>query len=86
MSKKKKKLELDEFHYHEAFDRSYMVANILEDNLINHIVFKKEKHLKKKLKKAQEIIYNVYLEVGGLQMTLFTDPSELPDFMKDKEK
>ena len=83
---KKRKEEIDEFHYHEAMDRSYLVADILETQLINHIVFEKEKHLKEKLEKAQEIICEVYQELGGISLKLFTDPSELPDFMRDDNK
>lgn len=84
--KRKKEVKLDEFHYHEALDRSYMVADIMEVHLINHVVFEKHKHLKEKLEKAQELICEVYQELGGLEIILFTDPSKLPDFMTDGDK
>jgi hypothetical protein len=82
----RKKIQLDEFHYHEALDRSYLVADLLETALIEHVVIKKHRNLKTKLQKAQELIVEVYQELGGLSITLFTDPSELPDFMKDNKK
>ena len=43
---RKKKVVLDEFHYHEALDRSYVVAEILENTLIEHIVIQENKQLK----------------------------------------
>lgn len=82
----RKKVELDEFHYHEALDRSYIVADLLETALIEHVVIKKHRNLKNKLQKAQELIVEVYQELGGLSITLFTDPSELPDFMQNSKK
>lgn len=80
----RKKFVLDEFHYHEALDRSYLVAEMLESALIEHVVIKKHKNLKTKLEKAQELIIEVYQEIGGLSITLFTEPSELPDSLKNK--
>lgn len=80
-----KKSKLDEFHYHEALDRSYVVGEIIENTLATHPVIKKHKQLKTKIEKAQELIIEVYQELGGLSITLFTDPSELPDFMRDKK-
>lgn len=83
---RKKKVVLDEFHYHEALDRSYVVAEILENALIGHIVIQENKQLKEKLEKAQELIIEVYQEIGSMQIRLFTDPSELPEHMRDKKK
>jgi len=77
--------ELDAGYYHEALDRSYIVANMIEDVLVEHPVFIKHQNLMEKVQKAQELILEVYQEVGSLEVTLFTDPSELPDFMRDKE-
>lgn len=82
----RKKFQLDEFHYHEALDRSYLIADLLETALIEHVVLKKHKNLKTKLEKAQELIVEVYQEIGGLSITLFTDPTELSDLLKDKKE
>jgi hypothetical protein len=82
---KKKEEQLDEFYYHEALDRSYIVANMIEDVLVEHPVIEKHKELKEKVQKAQELIIEVYQEIGGLSVKLFTDPSELPDFMRDNK-
>lgn len=73
------KYKLDEFHYHEALDRSYLVADLLETALIEHVVIKKHRHLKKKLQKAQELIVEVYQEIGGLSITEFPDQPQLPE-------
>ena len=83
---RKKKVVLDEFHYHEALDRSYVVAEILENTLIEHIVIQENKQLKEKLEKAQELIIEVYQEIGSMQIRLFTDPSERPELRRDKKK
>jgi hypothetical protein len=69
-----KKVNLDEFHYHEALDRTNMVAMIMEDNLINHPVFTKHKDLKKKLRRAQETIFEVYQDIGRLEIKIFEKP------------
>ena len=83
---RKKKVVLDEFHYHEALDRSYVVAEILENTLIEHIVIQENKQLKEQLEKAQELIIEVYQEIGSMQIRLFTDPSELPEHVGDGKK
>lgn len=62
---------LDEFYYHEALDRSYIVVNMIEDLLIEHPVIKKHKNLKKQVKKAQQLILDAYQEIGGRENELF---------------
>lgn len=61
---KKKKLFLDQFHYHEALERVYLLGHIGELFIDKHPVFKKHKKLKKKIKKALDIIADVYQELG----------------------
>lgn len=73
------KTKLDEFHYHEALDRSYVVAEMLEEILINHVVIRKHRNLKNKLQKAQLLIVEVYQELGGLQITMFPVTPETPE-------
>jgi hypothetical protein len=74
----RKKFKLDEFHYHEALDRSYIVAELIETALIEHVVIKKHKSLKAKIEKAQSLIVEAYQEIGGLSITLFD-----PEYGKD---
>ena len=74
MSKKKnsKKIgKLDAGYYHEALDRAYIVANMIEDVLVEHPVFEKHKELRKRIKKAQRLILEAYQLVGGLEYKLF---------------
>jgi hypothetical protein len=76
MSKKKnsKKIgKLDAGYYHEALDRAYIVANMIEDVLVEHSVFMKHKKLRKRIKKAQRLILEAYQIVGGLDVKLFPD-------------
>ena len=77
MSKKKNKL--DEFHYHEALDRAYICADVLENTLVIHPVIRKHKELKEKIKKAQSLIMEVYQTIGGLEINLFPKPSDNTD-------
>jgi len=80
MSKKKKKKigKLDDGYYHEAIDRAYIVANMMEDVLIEHPVFKKHKELRKRVKKAQNLVLEAYQIIGGLIVDLFP-ASNLPE-------
>lgn len=75
MSRKKKKLDM--FYYHEALDRSYVVADIIDRTLAEHPAIKMHPDLEKKVLKAQELIVEVYQELGGLEITLFPEPTNL---------
>jgi hypothetical protein len=75
--KKEKKIKkLDAGYYHEAIDRAYIVANMMEDVLIEHPVFKKHKELRKRVKTAQKLVLEAYQLVGGLEVELFPDGKE----------
>jgi len=73
----KKKIKLDEFHYHEALDRSYIIADMIENVLITHPVIENNKDLKIKVEKAQDIICEVYQMIGGLVVKEFPKQSEI---------
>lgn len=78
--KKSKKIKgLNEGHYTEAIDRAYIVANMIEDVLIDHPVYRKHKELKKKVKSAQQLILDAYQMIGGLSVELFPNPAEDAD-------
>lgn len=68
---KKKKLKLDEFHYHEAIDRIYICADIINTYLLQHPVIKKHKKLKKQVKKAQKLLLETYQLTGSLEVNKF---------------
>lgn len=67
----KKKIKLDNFYYHEAIDRTYICADIIDRHLLKHPVIKKHKKLKKRIKKAQELLLETYQIIGGLEFKLF---------------
>ena len=39
-------IELDDFHYHEAFDRLHTIMGVIDNNLIQHPVLKLETEVK----------------------------------------
>jgi hypothetical protein len=75
-NKKKKIKGLNEGHYVEAIDRAYIVANMMEDVLIDHPVYEKHKELRKRVRKAQQLILEAYQIIGGLSVDLFPDPAQ----------
>jgi len=60
----KNKQKLDEFHYHEALDRTYVLINIIENELKSHPVITKHKILKTKVKLAQKHLLDLYQLIG----------------------
>jgi cell fate (sporulation/competence/biofilm development) regulator YmcA (YheA/YmcA/DUF963 family) len=57
-------MNLTKYDYHEALDRTYIFASLIERELKNHPVIKKNKKLNKKLGKALKHLYEVYQEIG----------------------
>jgi hypothetical protein len=64
MSKKHKLFELN---YHEALDRTYITTSMLQDYLLEHPVIVQNKKLKKKLRKAEKHMLEVYQMIGNLK-------------------
>jgi len=58
------KINLDEFHYHEALDRIYIINEMIENVLLSHPVFDVHKDLQTKISDAQTILYDVYKTLG----------------------
>ena len=59
-------MDLDSYSYHEAIDRTYIFAAMLEDYLQNHPVFKENKKQQKKIKKAIKLLSEVYQEISDI--------------------
>ena len=57
---------LDEFHYHEALDRAYIIGCIAEDFLTKHPVFIKHGKLRKKANQVTKLLGEIYQEIGVL--------------------
>jgi len=70
---KKNKIILDKYDYHEALDRTFVCVTMIENVLLNHQVFKKHKKLRKGVKKAQKILYDIYQETGNINFNHFQD-------------
>ena len=50
---------------HEALDRTYIAIMFLESNLSNHYYIKNNKKLSEMIDKAQELLSEVYQEIGN---------------------
>ena len=60
--------KLDKYSYHEALDRSYCVAKMIEEMLTTHPVVKKHKKIRKKIEKAQVLILDAYQMIGSISI------------------
>lgn len=59
---------LDEFHYHEAIDRTAVITDMLDRYLIQHPVFKAEKEFSKKIEKAGMLLAEAYQIIGDISL------------------
>jgi len=75
---KKAKMRLDEFHYHEALDRTHMLLCMIDDHLREHPVVKKHKQLKIRVEIAEDILAEVYERIGALDIKKFP-PKQVVD-------
>jgi hypothetical protein len=57
---------LDEYHFHEALDRTYMIQSMVENFLCNHIVFLNDDILLARVTKISEELSELYLEIGNI--------------------
>jgi hypothetical protein len=70
MSKK-----IDDYHWHEALDRTALVAEFIETTLLDHPVFNQKdtirnKQLRQRVIKAQKLIVETYQEIGDIHLHL----------------
>jgi hypothetical protein len=70
----KKKIKLDEFHYHEIADRAYLLVHTIEDYFLGHPVVEKHKEIKKRVEKASTLLAEISQIAGGLEYDLFPQP------------
>lgn len=59
-----KKTKLDKFHKHEALDRTWLFVDMIASFLLEHPYIQQNKSLKRKVKKAFGLLYEVYQEIG----------------------
>jgi len=75
---KKKKIKLDEFHYHEALDRTHMLLCMVDEHLLEHPVVQNHKQLKIRVEIVGEILAEIYERVGALDFKKF-EGKHVPD-------
>ena len=56
-------MKIDKYNYNEFIDRTYILLNNLNENIINYPVAKKKKY-KKKLKKIEKKLFEIYQIAG----------------------
>ena len=59
-------MDLDSYSYHEAIDRTYIFAAMLEDFLQDHPVFNKHTEQQKKIIQAIDLLGEVYQEISDI--------------------
>ena len=57
--------QLDDFHYHEALDRSYLVLEMFNEYVLEHPVIEKHKELKKEADRLSSDLYLFYCSISG---------------------
>lgn len=67
---------LDNFHYHEAMDRTAMITDIVDRYLTQHPVFKAEKEFAEKVEQAGMLLAEAYQIVTDLGFKKFKDKEE----------
>lgn len=59
-------MKLDDFHYHEAMDRLFMVTQILDDFVAEHPAIKRHKEVKKLVDRAGGSLAKAYQDMGEI--------------------
>lgn len=60
--------KLDSYHWHESLDRAFMIAEIIENSLVNHPVYHSApEHIQEKIKVAQDLLMDYYQYCGEQQ-------------------
>lgn len=75
--------KMDQFHYHELLDRTDMVAQIVEDHLVQHPLTKVMPKLTDMLDEVTIKLAEVYQTVGHISMIVELVSSQLDVIDKD---
>ena len=62
-----KKIQLDQFHYHEALDRIFLVGQILSDFVVDHPAVKQNPEVKALVESAAQGLADAYQKIGALK-------------------
>jgi hypothetical protein len=68
-----KKPKLTQFHYHEALDRTYIIGDAIDRNLLQHPVCKLDKEVCNLIEEAATKIFEAYQLLGHRSIVLFPD-------------
>lgn len=60
-------VDIDDFHYHEALDRTHLISLMIDETLLNHPVINKHKGLLENIQEAQKLLDNSYQHIGTLR-------------------
>ncbi len=66
MSENLNKQELDSFHYHEMFDRLYLIGNMIDTFLLEHPVASHHEKINELLTDASSKLADAYQITGSL--------------------
>jgi hypothetical protein len=61
-------VELNAFHWHEALDRGFTCAKLIDQLLLHHPVIKQNQQLQAKIMGAHKLLMEVCQEVATLSM------------------
>lgn len=76
---------LDEFHYHEAMDRTAMITDMVDNYLVQHSVFKAEKEFAEKIEKAGMLLAEAYQIVGKISFEKMENKNRKDGKQKTRE-
>lgn len=76
---KKKEVQLNEFSYHEAIDRCYIITTQIETILLEHPVIQKHKKIKKNVNEAIILLTDAYQMIGNLNLTNSEEKNNKPE-------
>ena len=68
-----KKPKLTQFHYHEALDRSWIIVDSIDRNLIQHPVCKLDKEIGNLIEEAAMKMHEAYQLIGHRSIELFPE-------------
>jgi hypothetical protein len=66
---------LDEYHYHEALDRTFLIQLIIQESLSKHPVFQYHPELEKILDIVQDSLSDIYSHIGNIEFILQIPPN-----------
>lgn len=76
LNSKKEKEELDEYHYHEFVDRTFIALEIIDSHLMNHPVCEQTPELKSLIEQSLDALSNAYQHAGRISFEKYETEGE----------